>query len=299
MILSMTGFGRAKTVVDGYEFTVEIKSVNSRFTDITCKMPKVFNRLEDKIKNLVSEYATRGKIEIYISMESIDTDEDAIALNESYLKGYLACLSELRDKYGLKDDISVMSVAQNREIFTLAKPEEEGADVLWQRLRTALIPAFEEFFEMKKAEGARLCDDVLVKLGFFDTYIENVKQRVPEIVENYRERLVKRIAELTDGIPLEESRVVAEVALFSDKAAVDEEITRLSSHMVSFREFLEESLASPKIAPVGRRIDFLLQEINREINTTGSKANDAELAKMVVDAKSEAEKIREQIQNLE
>lgn len=300
MILSMTGFGRAKTESGGYEFTVEIKSVNSRFLDITCKMPKIYNRLEEKIKSLVSEYTTRGKIEIYISAEKCsDSEEELVVLNEAYLKSYLKCLRSLRNDYGLTDDISVMTVARQSDVFEAAKPKEETADELWDRLRPALIPAFEEFFGMKKTEGERLAEDILGKLTFFDGYIKSVSERVPVIVENYRERLIERIAELTDGGNLDESRLVAEVALFADKAAVDEEIVRLTSHIASLRDMLSEAVSSDKITPVGRKIDFLLQEINREINTTGSKANDAELAKMVVDAKSEAEKIREQIQNLE
>ena len=299
MIISMTGFGRGKATVAGTEYTVEIKSVNSRFTDIICKMPKLFLRVEDKIKQKIMTYASRGKIELYITTEKADDAEDVqIEIDAPYLRGYLACLEELSEKYGLRNDMSVMSIARNPEVFKRTKSDDESAAEIMENLSPALTLALEEFYGMKCDEGLRLCDDISAKLDYIETLVEKIKESVPETVNAYRERLTERIKEYLEGVEIDQTRIIQEVAIFSDKVAIDEEMVRLSSHIAEFRSILSEK-DKKEAVPVGRKLDFLLQEINREINTTGSKCNNAGVAKIVVEAKSEVEKIREQIQNLE
>lgn len=299
MIISMTGFGRGKASVGGTDFTIEIKSVNSRFTDITCKMPKMYLRIEDKIKQRIMSVASRGKIELFVTAEQSDDAEDAsIQIDAPYLRGYLACLEELSEKYGLRNDVSVMSVARNPEVFRRAKSDDESCDELLLKISPALDAALSEFYSMKCDEGARLCADILSKLDIIEAMVEKIKESVPATIEAYRERLTEKIKEYLDSASIDETRIIQEVAIFADKTAIDEEMVRLGSHIAEFRAILAEN-EKKEAVPVGRKLDFLLQEINREINTTGSKCNNAEVARIVVDAKSEVEKIREQIQNLE
>ena len=306
MILSMTGHGRASEQIPGKTLTVELKSVNSRYLDISCKMPKIYIRFEERIKQVIREYAQRGKIELYISFDSFtDGDEQTVSLNKSYLKSYLDCLYTIRDEFGLRDDISVSRVAMNRDIFEIKKADEEEDEIIWSRLEPVLRTALSAFYEMKKTEGKKMLSDILEKLESLEAIIEKIKKRMPDIVQNYRERLTSKIYETIESLTGEDAeaiqtRILTEVAVFSDKVAVDEETVRLDSHFAQFRLILlNEDENTENKNQVGRKLDFLLQEINREINTTGSKANDAEAAMLVVDAKSEAEKIREQIQNIE
>lgn len=295
IILSMTGCGYARIEGATTIITTEIKSVNSRYLDLNCKMPRAYSRVEEKVKALAGTYASRGKIDIYISAEAVPGASDAfISLDEAYLVNYLSCLNELKDKYGLKDDISVMSVAQNRDIFTSVKADD-STDELWERLLPSLTAAFEDFVKMKKAEGDRLVKDILSKIDVLEGYVTEVEKLASGVVEDYRVRLTEKIHELCGDAAMDETRIIEEVAIFADRVAVDEELVRLKSHIKQFRDMLKTN----GDAPCGRKLDFLLQEINREINTTGSKCNSADIAKIVVDAKSEAEKIREQIQNIE
>lgn len=304
MILSMTGHGRASEPIPGKTLTVELKSVNSRYLDITCKMPKLYIRFEERIKQLVREYAGRGKIELFISFDNFTEDDDqTVALNTGYLKNYLECLYRMRDEFGLKDDITVSSVAANRDIFVITKADEEEDEIIWSRLEPVLRKALSAFLEMKKTEGEKMLSDLLQKLSNLEAIIEKIKERLPAVTEAYRERLTAKIREslenlVSQDIEIAETRIITEVAIFSDKVAVDEETVRLASHFEQFRSILSDGGKNDK-NQVGRKLDFLLQEINREINTTGSKVTDATVASLVVDAKSEAEKIREQIQNIE
>lgn len=294
-ILSMTGCGYARIQGETAIITAEIKSVNSRYLDFNCKMPRAYSRVEEKVKALAGTYATRGKIDVYITAEAVPGAADSfISIDEAYLLNYISCLNELRDKYGLKDDISVMSVAQNRDIFTSVKADDT-ADELWERLLPSLTAAFEDFAKMKKAEGERLAGDILSKIDVLEGYVAEVEKLAPAVVEDYRIRLTEKIKELCSDAGFDETRIIEETAIFADRVAVDEELVRLRSHIKQFRDMVKNS----GDAPCGRKLDFLLQEINREINTTGSKCSSAEIAKIVVDAKSEAEKIREQIQNIE
>lgn len=291
----MTGCGYARIQGETSIITAEIKSVNSRYLDLNCKMPRAYSRVEEKVKALAGTYATRGKIDIYISAEPVPGASDSfISLDEAYLVNYLSCLKELETKYNLKNDVSVMSVAQNRDIFTSVKADD-STDELWERLLPSLTAAFKDFAEMKKAEGERLTKDILSKIDVLEGYVSEVEKLAPAVVEEYKNRLTQKIHEMCGEANIDETRIIEEVAIFADRVALDEELVRLRSHIKQFRDMLKTN----GDAPCGRKLDFLLQEINREINTTGSKCNSADIAKIVVDAKSEAEKIREQIQNIE
>ena len=295
MIRSMTGFGRCRETVDGLDITVEIKSVNSRFLDCTAKISRAYGYLEERVKPyLMSRGVTRGKVDVWISVEVMDSGSVQITTDEGYLQGYLDALYTLRDKYGLRDDISVMSVARNHDIFQIKKPEED-IERDWERVLTVLAKATDTFLSVREREGERLAEDLRSKM-------ENIKKAVVRIeelsaldVSTYRERLAERIREaLNDNqITPDETRLLTECAIHADKVAVDEEMVRLRTHFGAFEEVLSSG------EPVGRKLDFLMQEMNREINTTGSKCSDAQIAHLVVDVKCELEKIREQIQNLE
>ncbi len=295
MIRSMTGFGRSRMAVDGLDITVEIKSVNSRFLDCNTKISRAFGYLEERVKPyLLSKGVSRGKVDVWISIEEMGSAEVEIALDEGYVRGYLEALHTLRDRFGLADDISVMSVAANRDIFLVKKPPED-IERAWQALRTVLDAATDAFLEVRRREGESLARDMREKLERLRGFAEAVKELSAKDVATYRERLAERIREaLADHqITPDETRLLTECAIHADKVAVDEELVRLGAHFEAFEKILSDGDA------VGRRLDFLLQEMNREVNTTGSKCSDAAIAAIVVDAKCELEKIREQIQNLE
>lgn len=291
---SMTGCGYARIQGEKAIVTVEVKSVNSRYLDFSCKMPRAYSRLEDKIKTFAGNYTTRGKLDVYITVEPVPGETETLSLDENTLAGYLQCLERLKNEYGLKDDISVMSVAANRDIFVNAKPDDD-TDTLWNRLLPALTASFEDFAGMKKAEGDRLAADILTKIDTLAKLVAEIEKLTPAVVEDYRKRLTERIGEYLGGLEIDEARIIEEVAVFADRVAVDEEMVRLHSHIEQFRSMVSDQSDQP----TGRKLDFLLQEINREINTTGSKCSSAAIASLVVEAKSEAEKIREQIQNIE
>ena len=295
MIRSMTGFGRCRATVEGLDITVEIKSVNSRFLDCTAKISRAYGYLEERVKPyLMSRGVTRGKVDVWISVEVMDSGSVEITTDEGYLKGYLDALYTLRDQYGLRDDISVMTVARNHDIFQIKKPEED-IEHDWKRVLTVLAKAVDTFLSVREREGERLAEDLRGKMENIKAVVDRIEQLSLADVSTYRERLAERIREaLSDNqITPDETRLLTECAIHADKVAVDEEMVRLRTHFGAF----EEILCSGE--PVGRKLDFLMQEMNREINTTGSKCSDAQIAHLVVDVKCELEKIREQIQNLE
>ncbi len=295
-ILSMTGCGYARGTIDDSIITVELKSVNSRYLDLNVKLPRMYSRCEEKIKAELGKYATRGKIDVYLSFEALPGAEDAfVSIDEAYLENYLSCLKTLNEKYGLKDDISVMSVAQNRDVFTTVKSKDYTVEELWERIEPCITAAFCDFRSMKKVEGKKLGEDILKKLDIIGSYVDIIEKESPNIVKEYSKKLHERIEEMLEGKEYDQTRVIQEVAIFADRVAIDEELVRLRSHLAQFTQIISET----KDEPCGRKLDFLLQEINREINTTGSKCNNADIAKIVVDAKSEVEKIREQVQNIE
>ena len=295
MIRSMTGFGRCRETVDGLDITVEIKSVNSRYFDCTAKVSRAYAYLEERVKPyLQSRGVARGKVDVWIGVEMLNSGNVEIALDEGYLKGYLDALCRLRDGYGLKDDISVMTVARNTELFTVKKPEED-IEADWARVLQVLQKATDAFLSVREREGESLAQDLRGKIDTIKGHVDVIEKLSEADVSTYRERLAQRIREaLADNqITPDENRLLTECAIHADKVAVDEELVRLRTHFDSF----EHILACGE--PVGRKLDFLMQEMNREINTTGSKCNDAQIARHVVDVKCELEKIREQIQNLE
>lgn len=295
MIKSMTAFGRAEATVGGKEITVEIKSVNNRFFDCSVKLPRSFSFLEEKVKPyLQSKSIVRGKVDVFITINVTDTPNTSITVDEGYARAYISALKELSQKFGLTDDISVMSVARNSDIF-IVKKSAEDTDRDWADLQTVLDAAIEKFICARVREGENICRDLLEKA-------EGIKKRVDEIEKlsandtaSYREKLEARLKEmLSDNrIVFDENRILTECAVFADRVAIDEELVRLRSHL----DGLSEILASDE--PAGRRLDFLVQEINRETNTIGSKCQNSAIAKLVVDTKCDIEKIREQIQNIE
>lgn len=295
MIRSMTGFGRCRATVNGKEITVEIKSVNSRFFDCSVKISRAVAYLEERIKPyLQSRGVSRGKVDVWIGVENVESEGVRVEIDDGYLKGYLSALERLRDEYALRDDLSVMTVAQNPQIFVIRKPEED-VEQDWQDVLSVLSEATDSFLATREREGANLAADVREKVRRISETVERVEALSAESVTTYRERLAEKIREaLADNrIQPDESRILTECAIFADKVAVDEELVRLRTHFAALEQILESG------EPVGRKLDFLLQEMNREVNTTGSKCNNAEIARLVVDMKCELEKIREQIQNLE
>ena len=312
MLKSMTAFGRARRMSsDGaLDITAEIRSVNSRYLDATVRMSRQVAHLEDKVKAYLAEAGiTRGKVEVmmaqaaykampafkvYVGVDVLETRGLEVLVDHEAAKSYIAALEDLRDTFGLKDDISVMRVAANRDLFTTKKPEEDD-ERDWAEIRTVLAEAVRGFTEMRAKEGENLCADLLSKIENLETMAAKVKTLSEADIAGYPAKLEARIRQFLADFDAEasEQRILTEAAIFADKAAIDEELVRLASHFKAFREILSSDEAA------GRKLDFLVQEINRETNTIGSKAGNAEIAHLVVDMKTEIEKIREQIQNLE
>ena len=292
MIKSMTGYGRNESVLDGKKITCEIKSVNHRYSDYSVKVPRYYGFMEDRVRKYVSDYISRGKVDIYISIENFGDTDREILLNEGMAKTYIDALCQLRDSFGLKDDISVMNVARYSEIFKTQKIEEDEEE-LWNMVVEVMKPAVEQFVSMREREGERILEDLSNRVEYMRSLAKKVEGRSPQTVDEYKNKLYTKIKEVLEDRTIDESRILTEVAIFADKVAVNEEIVRLESHFNEFYEIVNKN------EPAGRKLDFLIQEINREINTTGSKANDIEIAKIVVELKGETEKLREQIQNVE
>ena len=295
MIKSMTSFGRARATVGGKDITVEIRSVNNRFFDCSVKLPRAFSFLEEKIKPyLQSQGISRGKVDVFIGIEVIDTPDVEIGIDEGYAAAYLKALCELRDKFELKDDISVMRMAQNKDIFIIKKSEDD-AERDWADLSVVLSEAIEKFIAGREREGDNIATDLRGKVNSIKEKAKIIEKLSAEDTQSYRVKLEAKLKDmLSDNrIVFDENRILTECAIFADKIAIDEELVRLGSHFDGF----EEILASDE--PAGRRLDFLVQEINRETNTIGSKWQNAAIAKLVVDMKCDIEKIREQIQNIE
>lgn len=294
MLRSMTAYGRHSQTVGDKEIIIELRSVNNRFLDCTVKLPRNYSYLEDKIKKEISAKGiSRGKLEVNVIINH-QAKESEITLDKGFAEGYIAALRALRDEFGLRDDISVMSVARHPDIFTVKTPEvdeeKEWADVL-----SVLSPAIDGFIATREREGANLERDMVAKIDNLRELLAKVAKLSEKDIKGYRTRLEEKLrAVLADNrITIDENRILTECAIFADKVAIDEEIVRLGSHFDAFNEYVKLS------EPVGRKIDFLLQEMNRETNTIGSKGSDTEIARLVVEMKSELEKIREQIQNIE
>ncbi|MBQ8613617.1 MAG: YicC family protein [Ruminiclostridium sp.] len=292
MIKSMTGFGRDRRVIGEREILVEIRSVNSRYFEFNSKLPRSFQFLEDKIKGLVKEKVSRGKVEYSLSVYNIQGKETAVAVNNLVVENYVKALRETGEKLGLKDTLSLDSVFNMADAFTIIRPDVDEEE-LWAAVKEVSEAAIDNFITMRETEGEKMKADVLEKLSNIEEMIKKVCEYSPETVNNYRERLLEKMNEILEDKQISEQRIILEAGIFAEKVAVDEETVRLKSHFSQFRSMVETD------EPVGRKLDFLVQEINREINTIGSKAQDLRITGIVVDAKSEVEKIREQIQNIE
>ena len=291
MIKSMTGYGRCEDILSDRKISIEIKSVNNRFSDYNIKMPRFLLFLEDKIRKEAAEYITRGKVDIHINIESY-TDDSQVILNEAVAKQYIDAARKLRDTFDLRDDISTMQICRFGDVFRMEKAELDE-DKLWQDVKSVLDRALESFSAMRAREGARIYEDLKSRVDFMSKLASEVDERSPIVVNEYKERLYQKIKETLENKDVDESRVLTEVAIFADKVAINEETVRLASHFKEYYEILDSD------EPAGRRLDFLIQEINREVNTIGSKANDLFITKTVVTLKGEIEKMREQIQNIE
>ncbi|MBO5047652.1 MAG: YicC family protein [Clostridia bacterium] len=293
MIKSMTGYGRAKKEIGGRNILVELKSVNNRYLDCTVKLPKLFGFLEEKIKSYISSKGiSRGKVEIFVSIDILEEIGVSVELDRAYAKSYIDALRTLAAEFNLENDISVMSVAANRDIFSVKKADED-MDREWANVLPVLEEATAAFITSREREGANMKADILSKKANIEALVKKIAPLSEADAKNQYAKLESRIKQLLGDVVVDENRLIAECALFADKIAIDEELVRLSSHFEAF----DQIVASDE--PVGRKLDFLLQEINRETNTIGSKACDVNIAKIVVEIKSELEKIREQIQNIE
>ena len=292
MIRSMTGYGRGEAVCGGRTITVEVRSVNNRYLDCTVKMPRMYIFAEDAIKTRVQGHISRGKVDVFVSIGASEQGDVSITLNKPVADGYYAALCDMRDSYGLRDDISVSLLSRFQDVFLVEKSKDD-LEAVSADICTVLELALDDFDAMRSREGEKLRADALSRANTIEALTAKVEERSPAIVSEYRARLESRMAEVLQKTQIDESRILTEAAIFADKTAVDEETVRLHSHLSQLREMLSGKGA------VGRKMDFLIQEFNREANTVGSKCNDVETARYVVDIKAEIEKIREQIQNIE
>ncbi len=292
MIKSMTGYGRHREVIDGRDILCEVKSVNSRYLDTNIKLGRAYNALEEKIKQYASSRVSRGKMDIYISIDNIAGDDNGLSVNEKFLESYVSLLRDIKERYSLGGDVTIQTVAGRNEVFVTTRPDED-TEAAGRALLVVMEKAFDGFTEMRMAEGAKLEADLLSHLSVLEEIRANIAERAPLSVKENNEKMKARIKELLEGASYDEQRLLTECAVFADKADISEELARLDSHFAQFKKILKESV------PVGRKLDFLVQEMNREVNTIGSKCNDGEIARQVIEAKSYVEKIREQIQNIE
>ncbi len=292
MIKSMTGYGRHREVIDGKDILCEVKSVNSRYLDTNIKIGRAFNALEDRVKKFAASHVSRGKMDIYISIDSIAGDDNGLSVNEKFLESYVSLLRSIKEKHSLGGDVTIQTVAARNEVFVQTRPDEDTEKV-GASLEIVLEKTFAAFTAMREAEGEKLKADLLGHLAYLEDIRNKIVVRAPLSVQENNDKMKARIKELLEGVNYDEARLLTECAIFADKADISEELSRLDSHFCQFKQILEESV------PVGRKLDFLVQEMNREVNTIGSKCNDGDIAKLVIDAKSYVEKIREQIQNIE
>lgn len=292
MIKSMTGYGRKNINIDGRDITVEIKSVNHRYFDFNGRIPRIYGFLEENTKSYVQNFISRGKVDVYILIDSSDADDIEIKLNHSLIKNYMNAFEELSSVYSLKNDMTVSSISRFGDIFSIKKIEEDK-DVIWNQVKTVLDEAINEFMKMRTVEGEKLYKDLFEKADTLLSFVEALEPLEKDSIEEYKNKQFEKMSEFLNDSTIDENRILAEVAIFADRVAVDEELVRLKSHISQFKSIIKEDI------PVGRKLDFLLQEMNREINTIGSKSSNIEISKIVVDFKALLEKVREQIQNIE
>lgn len=292
MLRSMTGFGRERAAFDEREILVEIRSVNHRFYEFTARTPRAYGYLDEKLKSLLGGKITRGKVEVSVYIYNKEGVNADITVNKEIAHGYLDALRAAAPELEVQDDLKLSDIMRLPDLFTVVKTQENEEQV-WEQVKQTAESALEKFVEMREVEGVKMHDDIASRLGFIEQMVKSVEERSPKVNDLYREKLYAKLTELLKDRNIDDSRVLTEAAIFSEKTAVDEETVRLHSHIAQFRTLINSS------EPVGRKLDFLVQEMNREVNTTGSKCSDLEITKTVVDLKSEIEKIREQIQNVE
>ncbi len=292
MIKSMTGYGRGEKLFDDYKITVEIKSVNNRYLDYNIRLYKQYTFVEDCVRELISSRISRGKVDVFIQYDTVDGDDKLITLNESVARGYCDALREMSSKLGLTDDITVTSVARFPDVFNIERKEQDN-DRIIADTKEVLSLALDDITANRAREGARLFDFFEDTISGVENILDTIEKRAPLTVDEHRNRIKERMEEVLGGIDYDEARLLTEVAIFSDKVNITEEIVRFHSHLKEFASLLSSDI------PVGRKLDFTVQELNREANTMGSKCNDFEIGKAVVDLKAEIEKLREQIQNIE
>lgn len=292
MIKSMTGYGGAKGLVEGLEISVELKSVNNRYLDVAVRLPRSFLFAEDGIKAQVQKHISRGKVDVFVSVDSSNADEMSVKVNKPLLKAYIEAMELISGEYGIVNDISTANISRFPDVLSVEKKELD-AEAISAGIAAITLKALEDFDSMRLREGEKLREDVLSRLSAIDKLVSAVEELAPQTVAEYRSRLEAKMAEVLGSSGIDENRILAEAAIFADRIAVDEETVRLRSHMSQLSAMIEGD------SPTGRKIDFLIQEFNREANTIGSKCQNSEISHVVVELKSEIEKIREQIQNIE
>lgn len=292
MVKSMTGYGRHQQSIDGMNITVEIKSVNHRYFDFSSRTPRIYGFLDEKLKSYVQSRVSRGKIECYVQIDNLEDDSVVVEINHSLAKGYVKAFDELSQTYNIDNNLNAGILARFNDVLLIRK-EEADEDKIWSAVQTVAEIAVDKFIEMRQVEGLKLRDDICSRADIILSKVEYVEERSPETVKEYTQKLLARMQDVLGSVNIDETRILTEAAIYADKIAVAEETVRLRSHIDQLKDFFNSEEA------IGRKMDFLVQEINREANTIGSKASDVNIARCVLDIKSEVEKIREQVQNIE
>lgn len=292
MIQSMTGYGRSQQLINGRDISVEIKSVNHRFFEFSARIPRAYGYLEEKLKSYLQSMVSRGKIDVNVTVFTLEGKDSEVEINKSLALGYVQALRGIQQEFSLEDDLSLSVLARFNDIFSVRKAVE-SEEVIWNDVKTVAEQAVQKFLTMRQTEGERLKQDVSLRLDEISRFLSQIEQKAPQTACQYRERLTAKMREVLQDNNIDEQRILLEAAIFSEKIAIDEETVRLRSHLKQFETLLRSE------DKVGRKLDFMVQELNRETNTIGSKAQDVEITGYVVDIKSEIEKIREQIQNIE
>ena len=292
MIRSMTGYGRSQKILNGRDILVEIRSVNHRYYEYNSRVPRAYNYIDEKLKSLLKTGISRGKVDVSVTINNIEGRDTEVAINKGVAEGYVNALRSVADELRVADDLTLSNLIRLPDVFIVSKtPDNE--DEIWDDVSQVAQEALARFVAMREIEGEKMRSDVLEKADFIVEMVGKVEELSPQTVENYRERLYKKLSEVLEGKDIDQQRIVTEAAIFAEKIAVDEETVRLRSHISQLRELVNSNES------IGRKLDFIVQEMNREVNTIGSKAQDLNITKIVVDMKAELEKIREQIQNIE
>lgn len=291
MIKSMTGFGRGKYENEGRFYTVEIKAVNHKYNDISIRCPRFLNSFEDKIRKLISSNISRGKIDVFINFDNYSSEGNIIHFNTELAKEYVKGLDELSKETGVKYEVNVMDISKMPEILKIE--EDENEEIIGKELMIAVEDALQKFVEMREQEGQKLVEDMQKRIKFVEQKVQEIEKFSSTLVQEYMQKLENRVKELMENKVVDENRLAQEIVIFSDKSSIEEELTRLKSHINQFNNFCKGE------SPIGKKIDFLIQEMNREVNTIGSKANCLEITNRVIELKTEIENIREQVQNIE